>query len=47
MAASCTSSEQDIASSQLSSEPEVPDSVPEAEKELVPSILSKLYFYAY
>ena len=31
---SCHSSERDLASSQLSNEPEVPDSVPEAEKAL-------------
>ena len=35
MAASCSSNERNIAGSQLSSEPEVPDSVPEAEKESV------------
>ena len=43
-ATSCNSSELSI---QFSSEPEVPDSVAEAEKESVPSILSNLYYYAY
>ena len=49
MAASCSSSEGDIASSQLSGEPEVSDTVPGQRLKGVStcSILSKLNYYAY